>query len=156
MNETIIRPLSDNAGEVAAVADWIYEEWGSKVPGRTRATAREKVRQALGPDDLPLTLVCRIGGELAGTASIDLDDMSSHPELGPWLASVYVAPAFRRRGVATALCGRIAEEFRRLDIRTAYLFTPDQEGLYRRLGWRVMAREQYRGEQVALMKLDLG
>jgi hypothetical protein len=42
----------------------------------------------------------------------------------------------------------------RLGVKTAYLFTPDQENLYARLGWKTILREEYRGEQVAIMKLD--
>ncbi|HUT53135.1 MAG TPA: GNAT family N-acetyltransferase [bacterium] len=149
-----IRYLTDDPEAIATVAKWIYEEWGHLAPGRTLETAHVKVRQSLGPG-LPLTLLCYVDGALAGTAGIDSVDMSTHPELAPWMVSVFVAPARRRQGIATALCGRIREEFKKLGTRTAYLFTPDQERLYERLGWKTMSREEYRGETVTIMRLDL-
>jgi N-acetylglutamate synthase-like GNAT family acetyltransferase len=68
---------------------------------------------------------------------------------------VYVDPAHRRQGIGTALGERIKEEFEKLGVKAAYLFTPDQEKLYARLGWKTMCREEYRGETVTLMRLDL-
>jgi len=109
----------------------------------------------VGRKDIPLTLVGYINGRPVGTASIDTADMSTHPELTPWMASIYVDPAFRRRGLGAALCQRISEELTRLGVKSAYLFTPDQEKLYARLGWKPMLREDYRGERVVIMRLDL-
>ena len=150
-----IRRLTDDDGEVSTVAGWIHHEWGHMVEGRTLETAHEKVRQSLSGSDMPMTLVCYLDGELAGTAGIDIADMKTHPELTPWMVSVFVAPTHRKKGIGTALCKRIAEEFKRRSIVTAYLFTPDQERLYARLGWKIFLSEEYRGEQVVIMRLDL-
>jgi len=150
-----IRRLADDPEEIGTVARWIYEEWGHLVPGRDLDTAHVKVRQSLGDDDVPLTLVCYLDGVLVGTAGIDSADMATHPELTPWMVSVFVDPSRRRQGIGAALCRRIEDEFQRLNIKTAYLFTPDQENLYARLGWKTLAREDYRGEAVTIMRLDL-
>ena len=150
-----IRYLADDNREVSAIANWIYNEWGHMVQGRTIETSHIKVRQSLTDSDLPLTLICHLNGKPVGTAGIDTADMSSHPELSPWMVSVFVHPYYRKKGIGIALCKRIIEEFRRLGITTAYLFTPDQENLYARLGWKTFQREEYRGEQVAIMRLDL-
>ena len=150
-----IRYLSDDPGEISTVAGWLYQEWGRLVEGRTLKTACSKVKQSLSPEEIPMTLVTYLDGRLVGTAGIDHSDMSTHPEFTPWMVSVYVSPPYRKKGIGTALCKRIRDEFARLDIKTAYLFTPDQENLYSRLGWKTILREDYRGEQVAIMKLDL-
>lgn len=150
-----IRYLSDNDSEILTVAGWLYQEWGRLVEGRTLETAYDKVKQSLGSDEIPMTLLYYLDGNLIGTAGIDHADMSTHPELTPWMVSVYVDPRYRRKGIGTALCQRIIDEFVCLGIKTAYLFTPDQENLYARLGWYTILREEYRGEQVVIMKLDL-
>ena len=149
-----IRYLSSDPEEISTIAGWIYHEWGHLVEGRTLETAHEKVRQSLGPQDLPLTLVYYLDGKAVGTAGIDTEDMSTHPELSPWMVSVFVEPGHRQQGIGTALCERIQEEFIRLGVKTAYLFTPDQENLYSRLGWKALAKEEYRGEMVTIMRLD--
>jgi len=150
-----IRYLSDDAREISTVAGWIHQEWGHLVEGRTLETVYGIVNQSLSPDEIPMTLVGYLDDELVGTAGIDHSDMSTHLEITPWMVSVYVAPRFREKGIGTALCKRIITEFVRLGIKTAYLFTPDQENLYSRLGWNTILREEYRGEQVAIMKLDI-
>jgi N-acetylglutamate synthase-like GNAT family acetyltransferase len=150
-----IKYLSDDPEIISTLARWTYEEWGHLVPGRTLETAHEKVRQSLGPSKIPLTLVASLNGELVGTAGIDTADMSTHPELSPWMVSVYVDPAHRMKGIGTVLCNRIKDEFARLGIKTAYLFTPDQENYYTRLGWKTFLKEEYREEQVTIMKLNL-
>jgi predicted N-acetyltransferase YhbS len=149
-----IRYLEDNPEIISTVAKWIYEEWGRLVKGRTLETAHVKVRQALNSRKIPLTLVAFLDNKPVGTVSIDTEDMSTHPELTPWMASVYVDTAYRKRGVGSALCERIKEDFRRLGVKTAYLFTPDQEKLYAGLGWKTISREGYRGEDVVIMRLD--
>ena len=150
-----IRYLSDEAGEISKVAGWLYQEWGHLVEGRTLDTAHEKVKQSLSPNHIPLTLVCYLDGELVGTAGLDHSDMSTHPEFEPWMVSVYVEAGHRKKGIGTALCQRIVDELKRRNLKTAYLFTPDQEKLYSRLGWKTILREEYRGEQVAIMKIEL-
>jgi len=150
-----MRLLADDPDEIGVVARWLYDEWGTLAPGRSLETAHEKVRQCFGGDELPLTIVCALDGVLVGTAGIDTADMATHPELTPWMVSVYVAQAHRRKGIGSALCRRIEDEFQRLGVQTAYLFTPDQEPLYARLGWKAMSREDYHGESVVIMCLDL-
>jgi len=150
-----IHYLADDTEEISTIAGWIYYEWGHLIERRTLETAHEKVRQSLSGSDLPLTMVCYLDGNLVGTAGIDTADMNSHPELTPWMVSVFVDPRYRKKGIGTALCKRIAEEFKRLDFATAYLFTPDRESLYARLGWKTFLREEYREEQVVIMMLDL-
>lgn len=155
MTQYTIRFLTNDEREISAVANWIYNEWGHLIKGRTLETAHEKVRQSLSGADMPTTIICFIGEKPVGTAGIDTADMGTHPELTPWMVSVYVEPEYRKRGIGSALCKRIAEEFNRRGIETAYLFTPDQEKLYERLGWKVFLREEYRGEQVSIMRLDV-
>jgi hypothetical protein len=36
-----------------------------------------------------------------------------------------------------------------------YLYTPDKEGFYSRLGWQVVERTSYRGYQQVVMSLPL-
>ena len=147
--------LEEGPETVSVLARWYYEEWGRNVPGRTLDTAREKVMQSAGNKEIPLTLVCFREGKPVGTAGIDTADMKTHPELSPWMVSVYVEPEHRGKGLGTALCERVKEEFKRLGVDKAYLFTFDRESLYTRLGWKTILREEYRGEPVAIMRLDL-
>src|SRR5690606_12830155 len=91
---------------------------------------------------------------LLGSASLLADDMSSHPELTPWLASVYVAEQHRGQGIGSTLVRRVMQHARDIGIKRLYLYTPDQEKLYARLGWQVLSGEQYNGTAVTIMFID--
>ena len=64
----------------------------------------------------------------------------------PWLASLFVHPAMRRRGVASALIGAAESMAQRNGVETLWLHTPWgylARGLYAQLGWVVV--EELRG-----------
>jgi ribosomal protein S18 acetylase RimI-like enzyme len=85
-----------------------------------------------------LVLIAAFGGEIAGTAQLDLDSMPSkrhHAEV----SKVLVDPRFRRAGVARALMREIE---RRATDEGRWLLTLDTAGdaaeaLYRSLGYRL-------------------
>lgn len=152
---TTIEYLADRPEHLPALAEWLHAQWGSLSPGSTLATRTEKLRGQLQRAAVPCAFVALDGGQPAGTASLVEHDMEDHPEWTPWLASVYVHRDFRRRGIGSALAERVAEEARALGVGTLYLFTPDQQRLYERLGWRRLREERYRGWEVTVMVREL-
>jgi N-acetylglutamate synthase-like GNAT family acetyltransferase len=81
--------------------------------------------------------------------------LPSRDDLSPWLASVYVDPPFRNRGIGASLVQRVAQEARTLGFPTLYLFTPDRAAFYANLGWQVVERDEWNGCQVTVMELKL-
>ncbi len=90
-----------------------------------------------------------------GTASLKIREMTTHEHLYHWLGSVYVLPAYRGRGIGSALVARAEQEAAELGVRTLYLHTPDKEGFYRRRGWETMERPVYFDMPVAVMRKDM-
>ncbi len=76
-------------------------------------------------------------------------------DLTPWLAGLYVAPEHRREGIGSALVARVVGEARGLGLHRLYLYTPDQECFYARLGWWVVDKCEHRGESVVVMALQV-
>jgi N-acetylglutamate synthase-like GNAT family acetyltransferase len=64
---------------------------------------------------------------------------------------VFVRRSFRRRGIASALCEVVVDKARGLGFERLYLFTPDQQALYARLGWSTVERVEWRGLSCDLM-----
>lgn len=152
-----IEPLADHEDAIPTIARWHYEQWGRKSPTRSVESAAARLRGHLRRDATPLTLVALAGDVLVGSAALICQDMKdARPELSPWLADVFVDPARRRRGVASALVAALVEKARALGVETLHLYTPDQEKLYARFGFVVRERIDYRGERVAVMGLALG
>jgi GNAT superfamily N-acetyltransferase len=149
----VIDYLTDHPNFIPTLARWYHEEWGHFHPETTieQRIAGLKERCAK-TSDIPITLIAKTGGQVVGTASLVKHDMEVHLELSPWLSSVYVAKKHRSQGIGSQLVRRIVQEAANTRAKILYLFTPDREGFYARLGWQMLYREKYRGQQVALMK----
>jgi GNAT superfamily N-acetyltransferase len=95
--------LLDYPQYLPKVANWIFDEWGYLIPDLTLQEVVSRLQTQLNRDSIPLTLVAVYNDLPVGTASIILQDMSSRPDLFPWLASVYVVPEFRNQGIGSQL-----------------------------------------------------
>lgn len=137
------------------VAGWTFESWGHLHPGLTLEQAIERMKAECGPGGVPSIFVAMQGETPVGTASLTADDMSIRRELSPWLASVFVVPECRGQGIASALVRRVEAEAVAHGFERFYLYTPDQQALYRRLGWQTLESLEYRGETVTVMSRQL-
>jgi predicted N-acetyltransferase YhbS len=135
------------------VAGWLHAQWWA-MDGHDLAATRAFLAAARGPA-APLTLVAEAGGQPLGTATLDIDDLTTRPDLTPWMASVLVAPAARGQGVASALIAEITVRARALGHAGLFLFTSDQAAFYAKRGWRSLGTESWRGQPVTLMRRDL-
>jgi GNAT superfamily N-acetyltransferase len=147
--------LADYPGHVSTVAGWIYREWGHLSPDCTLEQVEASIRAHMNRDELPLALIALSGATLTGTASLRTHDMSTRTDLSPWLASVYVLPEYRGRGIGSELVRAVEREGKGLRVARLYLYTPDRESFYARLGWSVLERTEYRGQSVVIMAKDL-
>ena len=150
-----IRPLAERPDLVPAVARWGFGEWGHLAPGATLEDRIARVRESMRTDGMPMIVVALDdSGTPVGMASLIEDDLRGDPR-NPWLASVYVPPDARRRGIASRLVGAIERLAVRLGYRRIYLFTASAPALYARLGWQALEERDYRGEHVTVMARDL-
>jgi GNAT superfamily N-acetyltransferase len=104
----------------------------------------------LGPEE---TFVLFDRDRPVGTASLVHRDLETRPDLTPWLAGVFVQPAFRGQGYATELVRRVEAFASSASVPTLWLYTWTAEPLYTRLGWQRAGLETdpKRGREVALM-----
>jgi GNAT superfamily N-acetyltransferase len=137
-----IAELSARTDLLSVVAAWIYEEWWSGPEGASLDHVTDLLRAHLVPDRIPLTLVASLGTVPVGTATLLDHDVGTEewPELSPWLAAVYVAPKYRRRGIGGSLVNAIVDRSRVMRVNTIYLMTFEREDFYLRLGWQVLDR----------------
>lgn len=143
--------LVDHPQHIPTLAAWHYGQWGHLNPGDSIPARIERLSKHTGRPGIPTTLIAVEEDRVLGSAGLVVNDLSSHPHLTPFLASVYVAPANRGRGVASALVRQMMTVVQELGLPTFYLITPDQQRLYGRLGWVAQGEIEYRGEAVTLM-----
>lgn len=109
----------------------------------------------LNDDLLPSTFIAKENGVLLGSAALVESDMDTHKELTPWLASVFVSPGARRKGVGSSLVKHIMATAKQAGFNELYLFTPNMEPFYKQLGWMRILKEDYRCETVTIMSVRL-
>jgi len=148
-----IEPLAQHRDDVATLAAWHHVQWGHLYSHWTYEVAfAELGEHAARANGLPTTLLALEGEELLGSVSLVFEDAPELQEHGsPWLASLYVKPEARGRGIGAALVqaalARAAEE----GVEELFLFTPEHKDFYARLGWRPLARTALKGTAVDLM-----
>lgn len=140
---------------IPTIAAWHHAQWGYLNPGGTVATRIEKMQRYLSVEAMPGMYICVEGDKVLGTAALVESDMDSHPELSPWLASVYVHADYRKQGIGAQLVNKVVAVAKTLGYSPLYLFTPDQARFYEGLGWQFIAQESYRGGEATLMKIEL-
>jgi predicted N-acetyltransferase YhbS len=145
-----IDELADHPDLVETLAGWHWASWGQ--PGDLRHWI-ETLRGRAHRDRIPTTFVAMAGDVPIGSVSIVERDMSTHPDLGPWLAAVYVEPAFRGRAVGSELVRRAVRRAAELGAERVYLYTDDAQVFYERLGWSIVTEEEYEGHHVAVMAI---
>ncbi len=146
--------IADHPDLIGTVARWQWEEWGHLDPDDSLAARIASIGGQTATVHIPTTSIALDGDEPLGTASLTTHDMASHPELSPWLASVYVTPTARGRGVASALVRHVVGLAAAMGVARLYLYTESAQGLYERLGWHVIAAEHFEGHPVTIMSID--
>lgn len=137
--------LADYPHLAPTLAEWHYQQWNRMHANDSVARWLEYLRGASNRLRIPSVFVAVENGNLLGSATLADYDMETRRDLTPWLADVFVAPEFRRRGIASALVRRVVEEAKALLVPQLYLFTtgPWRERLYAGLGWSVIDRPIY-------------
>ena len=87
--------------------------------------------------------------------SLKTSDFKARPDLGPWLAGLYVDQLQRRKGVGTKLVHKIEKLATRLGASKLFLVTDDAEGFYSKLGWKVQERTVSQNHAVTVMEKEI-
>ncbi|MFD2191239.1 GNAT family N-acetyltransferase [Pistricoccus aurantiacus] len=156
MLETLeIRRLLPGSPHLTLVAKWQYEQWGNLSPKTSQEAWQEELLRECSFDGIPAVLLALVKGYPVATASLVEADMETRRELSPWLASVYVLPEWRGQGIASRLVRKVECEAQSVGITRLYLFTPDQQALYHRLGWKDKETLDYQGVSVSILTREL-
>ncbi len=154
MNITV-EYINDHPESIQTVAKWHYDQWHHILHGFTLERYTEFLSSHYRRGGIPSLFVAVDNSKVIGTAALDDDDMDTHPQLSPWIASLYVDGKYRKKGVGETLVRRVIEEARSARVKKLYLFTPDREHYLARFGWKILFKEYYYGEMESVMALDI-
>jgi predicted N-acetyltransferase YhbS len=130
--------LRERPHHADAVAERIWNAFW-KHHGTPLATLRDGiaaiVRKGQG---VPFALVAETDGEVCGNTLVIDNDEPAKPELGPWVAAVWVDERMRGQGVARALIDEALRRAGALGVSKIYLVSrPALRPFYTKLGWTV-------------------
>ena len=137
---------------IEAVANMIYNEfWVNVEDGMSVANLVAHLETATQPQQIPLSLIAMVDGQLAGTVNLIENDDGQRVHLRPWLAAMVVREDLRGQGIGTALVNALLADARSMSIPTVY-FGTDGPGFYERLG--AVQHERLR-DDFAIMRFEL-
>jgi GNAT superfamily N-acetyltransferase len=145
----MIDHLRDVPEHTPTVAKWIYETFSHEFEGMTLEEWTKLLEPERNPDKV--TFVAVENGQALGTASLDSEDLPPRADLSPWLASVYVLPEFRARGLGAKLVEAVEREAKARGFHQLYLHTTDRVEFYEKRGWRVLDTVYYWHENHTVM-----
>ncbi len=85
-------------------------------------------------DGLPAFYVALLNESIIGTYALIRNDLNSRQDLYPWLACLYIEPAYRGRAFGSRLLEHAVQETEKRGFNTLYL-TSDLEDYYEKYGW---------------------
>lgn len=139
---------------IPTLAAYSYQQWLPvyEQQGLTYQDALHSYAQRINTDALPMAAVATLDGELLGSGSLKLNDVTTRPDLGPWLGGMYVVPTWRGRGIGSLLLEHLLNEALRLKLTELYLWTSSAESFYRKYGWHTHEHLGYCGYQGVVMQ----
>jgi GNAT superfamily N-acetyltransferase len=149
-----IRRLEANEPAFDIVARWRFDAFFAE-DGITFQESRDALHAWMAGLGYEAALLAEVDGQPAGSCLFVREQIDPKHDLTPWLAALYVAPEFRKQGIASALVRAIEQHARTVGCRELYLYTITAEPLYAKLGWIARDRLTSNSEQFVLMARSL-
>jgi GNAT superfamily N-acetyltransferase len=146
-----IRRLAADEPASDLVARWRHDAFFADMGAAFEETLEAQRLWLAQPSDYEIALLAEVASEPAGCCLFVREEIDAKHDLTPWLASLYVAPPFRKQGVGGALVRAIEQHARKVGCGTLHLYTVTAEPFYAGLGWVTQERFAWHGEPMILM-----
>jgi GNAT superfamily N-acetyltransferase len=152
MFQTVL--LRDHMDYSDTFASWLHEQFAYEFANQALYDWQREFKDGQN-DGNWRTVIALENGQLLGGAALAKRDLPDHPELGPWLACVLVAPLARQRGLAEQLIADVCSIAKESGHQNLYLHTHDRADYYAKRGWEYLESFLAWGKEHALMQLRL-
>jgi N-acetylglutamate synthase-like GNAT family acetyltransferase len=149
-----IKHILKHPQAIPVIARWLENEWGHLSPDVNFSKISSDLRKQKIHHNIPETFIAVENNKFLGTASLVGNDMSTRPELTPWLAGVFVDPIFRNNGVGAELVKTVVAEAEIIGIKKFYLWTANKMNYYSNLGWQFFEQTNYLKKNVTIMSYE--
>lgn len=142
--------LRDHMQYSNTMAEWLHRQFAYEFIGQSLTDWQLEFAKGQTNGDWP-SLIALEDDHILGGAALATNDLAARPELGPWLACVYVATHARNRGLAEQLIEGIFNAAKTSGSSQLYLHTHDRQDYYAKRGWQVLECFQAWGKEHWLM-----
>ena len=149
-----ISRLRPDTPEIAICARWRIDAF-SEVLGTSHEKEVARLNAFASVPKGEAGFVAYWGETPAGTCLLARKEIEPCHPLSPWLAGLFVATEFRKRGVAEALIRAIENEAQAQGHDFIYLYADEEEAFYAKRGWTVVERFEWLGAPTTLMSKAL-
>lgn len=151
-----IKRLMDNPDYLAQTTDLLFREWSSLPLWAEEEHIRARLIERNSSDNSQVTLVViDTENNVVAAGSLISYELNDNPQRMHWLGEVITRPSHRGQGTGTALIRHLIKYAYEQNIAELWLYTPDMQPLYRRLGWVDKETRNVAGESVTVMVLNL-
>lgn len=137
LNKVRIVNLKDYPQFIETVATWVFNEFTNPNSDKDLDFIIKHFKD-MNYETIPLSFIALEDEECAGVISIFENDLSTRPELTPWLAGLYVDETFRGHGIAKMLIGEVTKKCKEMNYKKVYLRTEHTSEYYKKLGWIIL------------------
>lgn len=150
-----IQLLSEAKHHLLEIAQLLHKDWGTLPPWANLAQVQRSLETRCSVNAFPQCFIAVTDtDELLGTASLKLNELAHHPDKTHWIGEVYVKSEQRGKGLGSKLTLAAQAYAFEHGAQRLFLYTPDQQALYAKLGWRVISSEMANEEIVSLMSCE--
>ena len=146
--------LKNNKSYFGEISNILHTEWGLKNKNTSLEDTKEKLKNYLNEDHIPLALVATENDELIGLYLLMESDPPNRKNLTPWFGGFYVKSRFRNQGIGSKLIKHALNLCHELEIKRLYLCATDKQLFYERFGFEEIDKTNFRNEIVSIMAIN--
>lgn len=131
----------------------LNQEWANLSPWADTVQIKQRLlkrSQAANPQ----ILSCFVDNneQLLATASTIFHELPDVQQATWWLGEVLTVPSARGKRIGSQLIEVLYQYYRQFTNESLYLYTPDMQALYRKMGWQDVEQREVNDELVTVMK----
>lgn len=138
------------------LAQMTHQQWSYEEPWLSQQDIKKRIiRRIMASHNEFSLLAINDDNQLMSSASVIWYELTDKTQRQYWLGEVIVFPAFRLQGLASQLIKHVLTYSKRRDIPELYLYTPDKQFLYQKLGWQEIEYCEVHQQAVSIMRQTL-
>jgi GNAT superfamily N-acetyltransferase len=154
-NNIVVAPLGPSSSLATAIADIQFSFWGSLTGYQSAADYERFLHRAAISSALPAVLIACRNDSFIGSVNLLENEMTTRPELSPWMGQLFVLDGERGAGVGRILIDAAIAYAATLGYRRLHLFTSGTlPQFYGSLGWKPLETIDYLGKLRTIMAFD--